>query len=506
MAKKNSRHAASLMPRTKAVRKSARPSASKSIDFPIDKLPAELIHMICAYLRPTEIANLRLVSRLVAPIGLQYMVPEVHLILAKDSFEQLKALAEHPIVSKCVTSFFFEADKFGVLPREHWEQLVFGPEYVAQLEEMGKRGHPCQHASERTLRTYRREMSKLSATPRHRYSQERIEDAFEKYSDFSHFQQDPQQRAMQEKEVVDAMKHFPHVKGITMTTQTCARHWTTLMRKTFEPALCTYYETDDRRETTSEPLGLQQMRSLLLGAYHAGLKVETLQCGVVSWRILEQDAETFAHMRESASNVKNLKLEFSTGSLEYDDLWTELEIESCAAYLQSGRLKDFVTAAPNLEHLQIGFLFNDPTWPAYLKYVVGDHHWPSLRTVKFEMIASSEDDLVSFCTRHASTLKSLRLTSFGLIEGDWFSAFNRMRKVLTLDNMEVSGRLEGLNESLDFQPDSPEFYPELQEGIEAYFLVPCSDDDEMGLEDFLDDYSPSTDDTWSELDTDDDVW
>ena len=121
------------------------------------------------------------------------------------------------------------------------------------------------------------------------------------------------------------------------------------------------------------------------------------------------------------------------------------------------------------------------------------------------MIASSEDDLVSFCTRHARTLKSLRLTSFGLIEGDWFSAFNRMRKVLTLDNMEVAGRLEGLNESLDFQPDSQEYCPELQEGIEAYFLVPCSDD-EMGLENFLDVYLPSTDDTWSELDTDDDVW
>lgn len=77
----------------------------------MDDLPSELIHMIYAYLRPMELANLRLVSRRVVPISLQYMVPEVHLILAKDSFEQLKALAEHPIISKYVTFFFLRSQQ-----------------------------------------------------------------------------------------------------------------------------------------------------------------------------------------------------------------------------------------------------------------------------------------------------------------------------------------------------------------------------------------------------------
>lgn len=505
MAKNNTRHAATDLRRPKAVRKPALPSAPKSIDFPIDKLPAELVHMICVYLKPTEIANLRLVSRLAAPIGLQYMVPEVHLILAKDSFEQLKTLAEHPIASKCVTSFFFEADKLGLLLRKRWEHIVTGPQYIAQVEELHMR-HPCPHASDRSVRTFNREASKMSAAPRHHYTEEQMDHAFEHYCDFTYFQQGSEEAAVQEKEVVEAMKHFPHVKELTMSTQCCARIRTSRLRKTFEPAFCTYYEIDNPRDTKLEPLGLRQMRSLLLGAYQAGLKVKALHCGVVSWRILKQDTETFARMRNSVSNLKNLRLEFATGLGQDDDYsLEELEIESCASYLEAGRLRDFVTAAPNLEHLRIGFQFNEPTWPTHLKYVVGEHHWPSLKTFELKMIATSEDDLVSFCSRHASTLKSLYLSSIGLLDGDWFSAFNKMRKILTLDSMVVLGRLEGLDEGLDFEVGSEEYCPELKEGIEAYFMGPCSSD-KSSLDEFLDSYLPNSDDTWSEWDSSDGWW
>ena len=506
MAKKQPRPAARVKSHPKVARKPARLSARKSIDFPIDKLPAELIHMICTYLKPTELANLRLVSRLAVPIALEYMVPEVHLILAKDSFEQLKALAEHPIASKHVTSFFFEADKLGVLPREEWERSVAGPQYVAQVEEMRRRGHPCHHATERSLRTFKREVSKLSAAPRHQYTKEQMDHAFRKYSDFTHFQQDSQETAEQEKEVVEAMKHFPHLKELTMTVQCCPRIGSSRLRKAFEPTFCPHYQNETSRDTKSEPLGLQQTRSLLLGAYHAGLKVEALYCDIVSWRILKQDAETFTRMKDSLSNLKDLRLDFATSHTEYDDPGIETDVESCSSYLAAGRLKDFLTAAPNLEHLQIGFQFNQPVWPANLKHVVGEHHWPYLKIVELKMIDTSEKNLVAFCSRHAGTLKSLHLSSMGLVDGDWFSTFNRMRKILTLDTMVVSGRLEGLGEELDFETGSEDYCPELKEGIEAYFLGgPCSSD-ELSLDDFLDFYLPNTDDTWSELDSDDEVW
>lgn len=500
MANKKSRHVANNDPRPKAVRRPARPSTPKPFDFPIDELPPELVHMICMYLKPKEIANLRLVSRLAGPIGLHHMVPEVHLILTRDSFEQLKALAEHPIASKYVTSFFFEADKFGILPRRRWEQLVAGPQYVAQIQEMHRRGHPCHHATERSIRTFNREVSKLSAAPRHSYTDKEMDHAFEKYSDFVHFQQDSQEAAVQEKEVAEAMKNFPSLKELTMASEV----FTSRSSKTFEPAFCTYYESDNPRD----PLGVQQMRSLLLGAYHAELKIEVLRCGLVCWRIFQQDTEKFARMRDSVSNVKELILHFAPGYTERDEPWeADLENAACSSYLEeAGRLKDFVTAAPKLEHLQINFEFDcTPIWPAYLKDAVGEHHWPALKTLKLRMLGTTEDDLVSFCSRHSGTLKSLHLGSMGMVEGDWFSAFNRMRKVLTLDTMVVSGRLEGLGEELDFELDSEDYCPELKEGIEAYFRGPYSKED-LSLDEFLDSYLPNTDDLWSEWDTEDDLW
>ena len=503
MARRNLRSTANGLRHTKAVRKSVRPSPPKTINFPIDSLPAELVHMICVYLKPTELANLRLVSRLAGPISLQYLAPEVHLVNAKDSFEQLKALAEHPIASKYVTSFVFEAEKLGILSRKHWEKIVAAPEYVAQVEEFHMRGHPCHHASERSLRTFKRDLCKMKATPRHRFTEEELDHAYGKYRELIHFQHDPDQRAIREKEIVEAMKHFPRLSEITMETYFCGRNWTSKLKKTFESAFC--YQTDAQRDYQSEPLGVQQMRSLLLGAHHAGLKIETLRCGLISWRIFEQDIEVFNRMKASISHVKFLELDFAIGSTDLDDPWTSIELGDCYSCLEAGYLRDFIKAAPNLETLHLSFQLSEPTWPTLLKHAVGKHHrWPFLKAVRLEMIGTSEDDLVAFCSRHASTLKSLHLTNIMLEEGHWFSAFEKMRKVLTLDTMGVAGRLEAAYEVMDFEMGSEEYYPRLQEGIEAYFLGPCSGGEELSLDDFLEYYLPNTDelDTWSENDSD----
>ena len=498
MAKKKTRSTANTVRHPKTFRKRVRTSHPKHIDFPIDSLPAELVHMICVYLKPKELANLRLVSRLAGPISLQYMVPEFRLINAKNSFEQLKALAEHPIASKYVTSFVFEAEKLGILSRQHWEKIVAAPDYVTQVEDFHMRGHPCHHASERSLRTFKRDLCKMKAVPRHRFTKEQLDHAYEHYRELIYFQHDPDQRAIREKEIVEAMRHFPSLKEIKMETYFCGRNWSSKLKKVFESAFC--YQTDAQRDYQSEPLGVQQTRSLLLGAYHAGLKIENLHCGLISWRVFEQDAETFTRMKASLSNLKSLELDFAIGSTDLDDPWTTIEMGDCSSCLQAGPLRDFVTAAPVLENLHLSFQLSEPTWPTLLKNVVGEHHWPALKSVSFEMIGTSEDDLVAFCSRHASSLRSLQLTSIMLDEGEWFSAFDRMRKVLRLDTMGVAGRLEAVDEVLDLEMGSVEYCPRLQEGIEAYFLDP--DSGEEGLDEFLDYYLPNTDelDMWSDMD------
>ena len=515
MAKKPLRPAATRARRSKGGRKLVRTSAAKRSSFPIDKLPPELVQMICSYLKPADLTSLRLVSRLAALIGLQYMVSEAHLIISKESFEQLKALAEHPIASKSVTSIFFEANTLDVLDRKQWEKIVIGPERQALAESL-RRFNPCHHMSERTIRNYKRELNKYYYSPPHHYTENQMETAFGKYAEIIHFQQNTKQRAIQAKAISEAMKHFPNLKELIMAT---GQNSTSRLRKMLAPAFCTVLDTDKQLPGPCESIGLQQMRSLLLGAYDAGLKIESLWCDLVTWRILDQDSETVARMRDSISNVKQLRLQFASGPPEDEDGPVNDEFEACYLALRKGTLRDFVTAAPNLEHLQIGFTYfslSRPNSPAHLtlKHIVGQHHWPFLKTASFKMIGTSEDDLISFCSRHASTLRSLHLDDMGLVPGDWFTAFDRMSRVLTLDSMLLDGHLRSTSDHLDFEMGSEGYYPELRDGIEAYFLGPCPSD-EMDLEQFLFYHMPSEDDFYhvpneddmsSEYDSDDDGW
>ena len=77
----------------------------------IDKLPPEILHATCAHLKPTKVATSRLLSRAAASAGLRYLVYDVHLILTEDSFNQARAIAEHPVVAKNVTSFVYIAGR-----------------------------------------------------------------------------------------------------------------------------------------------------------------------------------------------------------------------------------------------------------------------------------------------------------------------------------------------------------------------------------------------------------
>ena len=418
MTKRSSQSAASSMQPSEAVPPKGRLPAPKSIHFPIDQLPADIIHMICVYLTPTELANLRLVSRSFDPISLKYMVSEVHLILTKDSYERLKAIAAHPIVSKNITSFFFEADRLSEWPLENWDQCFFNPEYVEK----------------------------------------------QKYAELLRFQEEMHPDVT---EMAEAMKRFPRLNGLTMTIGDCGQSRTSTLRKFFRPGLVNYCEVDNTPEFRVEPLGLQQMRSLLLGAYFAGLKVETLQCGLIDWQIFDQPSETSARIRDSVANVKNLRLDLDVGGAvaRGDPCWTESSTRDLER-----RLGDFVTAALELEHLQLSFPRTQGTWRASLENILGEHRWPSLQSINLKKIGTTEDDLVSFCSRHADTLKSVHLTDIRLLEGDWLDALSRMRKILTLDALVLRGILASPSQKLHGLKYTEECRPRYRRLLEQWFL------------------------------------
>ncbi len=460
--------------------KRTRLSAARPNSYPLDNLPSELLYMVCTHLKPTEVANLRLASKVIAPIGLQFLVPEVHLVIAEDSFQQLAAIARHPVISKYVTSLYYEADILEILNEEEWEQDVRSPDYIKRLRE-GPRY---------MLRSHRGDVAHARDVPRHHYTKQQLKEAFRKYQGFCQYQGRGDQF---DRKVASAMRNFPNLKELIMSAQVWQH--SQAFENTFAPGYC----NTCREDVGDWPIGLVQMRSLLLGAYRADLKIERLSCTQVNWRILTLKNKAFEDMKRSVRHLRELSITFSTGLEEEEDEWGFLQIEKCDVYLQqSGRLKEFVTSAPDLENLEICFESNEPIYPTAFQHVVGDFYWPALKVVKFEMIGATQDHLIGFFERHASTLKDLCMGNIFLSSGRWWSVFERMRLVLKLDCVDLSGALESSSEMLDFEPGSDDEQTELREGIESYLLAHHADP-KISLTNFLEagGYgSDESDDSW----------
>ena len=434
------------------------PKAPTSIHFPIDQLPADIIHIICVFLRPSELANLRLVSRNVGPISFKYMVPEVHLMLTKDSYERLKAIAAHPIASKNVTSFFFEADRLSEWPLETWDQCFRNPEYVPYSKKLGSPGQWCDYDNDGSSWISVNGTPIVVGKPCHHCTEEK------RYAELLRFQEEMHPDVT---EMAEAMKRFPRLNELTMTIGDCGQSRASTLRKIFQPGLVNYCEVDNTPELRVEPLGLQQMRSLLLGVYFAGLKVETLQCGLLDWQIFGQPSETFARMRDSVANVKNLRLELDVGGAvaRGDPCWTK----SSTGDLER-RLGDSITAASKLEHLQLNFPRKYCTSRTSLENILGEHRWPCLKSINLKNIGTTEDELVAFCSRHADTLTSVHLADIGFLEGDWMDALSRMRKILTLDALVLRGILESPSQKLHGLEYTEQYWPRYRRVLEEWFL------------------------------------
>ena len=448
------------------------PLATRPNNCPIESLPSEILHIICTHLKPTDVANLRLASSVVAPVGLQYLVPEIQLVIAEDSFRKLAAIATHPVVSKYVTSLVYQADTLKLLDEEEWRGYVQSPDYTERVRE----AHPRY-----MLRSCEGGYAMRCRVRRHHYTKKQLKEAFRQYQSFCDYQRRMDQS---DRKIVTAMKQLPNLKELTMSAQIRPHP------KAFEKAFAPGFMTNCQEDVNEWPVGVAQMRSLLLGAYRAGSKIERLRCEQVNWRILTQKNKTFEGMKKGLRHLRELSITFSTGIEEQEDVLGFLQIEKCQSYIrESGRLKDFVTSAPDLERLEICFLgacfeFYDPIYATEFQHVVSDFYWPSLRAVKLRMIGAAEDHLVEFLERHGCTIKDLCIGNLSLSPGHWWSAFERMRLVLKLDSMDISGSLESSSEFLDFDQGSDGEKIELREGIESY-LLDDNTDRNISLTDYL---------------------
>ena len=126
----------------------------------MDRLPLEINHMIFAYFKDNclNIALLRLVCKNFAAVGLHYLVPEVDLIFKSSSFEHLRQISEHPVISKHVEKIFYEADTLTSYDTmKEWKNNIIVPGWFQSLPD-DFAGPPSSSAGDRAHRAYTRDM------------------------------------------------------------------------------------------------------------------------------------------------------------------------------------------------------------------------------------------------------------------------------------------------------------------------------------------------------------
>lgn len=343
---------------------------------------------------------------------------------------------------------------------QEWKQNICVPGWFRDLAPGGLT-FPSPTATEREKRAYKRDLDKMMHGPKLTHSNTLLRRAYDVYAGYLADQEVMRQQDYNLGILKDVMTKMPNLKTIEMSTECCLNNGrSTRMETAFKDGLSSPY--GDRQG--GEGCGVGQLRSILVAADAAGLKLETLSVGNVDWRFFtessKQDIQVLRKMQRALRSIRTLKLYISTSS-EYDDdaYFDDLShvmVPECAQYLhENSHLKDFVTATPDLERLDFNFDCDDPYPPASMCDAVGAFKWHSLRVVAFAYIAADEDCLAHFFERHSSTLRKVRLESFLLTTGSWPSLLKSARKALKLEQASLSGKLSSADPLESYYFDLP---------------------------------------------------
>ena len=408
---------------------------------PIARLPNEILHQIFSLLHPLHVANLRLACKIFSTIGLQYLVAEIHLIFKPTSFDHLRLISEHPVLSQHVHTLFYEADRLEDFDSmKEWKKHIIIPGWFNTIDSKLLPSPP-PDAGKREKRAYRRHMQKVREAPRYIYSARQLKNAYEEYKHFVWCQDYMRQYDYNSDVIREAMAKLPKLKTIELSLLSCIRKD---MSRKLQNAFAKGLSLASGEHGHGDPCGVGQLRSLLVGASDAGLEIETLRCGSVQWQFFAERDFIFNKLKHAVRCLRTLEFYITTRRDGYRDSEEVIdeEITLCAGYLEeTGRLHDFLTSAPQLENLTVHFASACPMSPARLSDLVGHFTWHSLRLASFNLISTTEEELMDFYERHAKTLREIRIDSINLDHGSWADLFGQIRDTLSLEKATICGHL-----------------------------------------------------------------
>ena len=409
---------------------------------PIARLANECIHMIYAYLTPGEAANLRLLSKNMAVIGLHYLIPTVYLELERDSFNKLWDIADHPVASKHVYELVYDVDRLQKITREDWSKRIEFAEYRALRNRVPPK-HPGANASAATMQAYDRELQSYSTQRVHQYSKEQLRQEWHQFQDACIKQSAIcNSRALSAK-LRGALVRFPNLRSVRMSSKSTMTRWL----EGFTQRLGASWDQDAVKEEwlrRDSKVGLGSTQSVLRAIRGHNLPITRLCLDSLNWQFLTQKTRDFEIAKESFRHLKHLSMSFVThkSSLEiYTNEATAFMIK------QRGRLLELLSAAPDLQTLRLSFCPDVPRPILPFGHANDMFHWKSLQAIELRRFDTTENELLEFFSRHADSLRSVTLADIDLVDGTWLTTWHRMRQTLQLKHAHAHGELDDWKEN-----------------------------------------------------------
>ncbi|KAL8914342.1 MAG: hypothetical protein Q9172_007102 [Xanthocarpia lactea] len=264
----------------------------------MDLLPFELQHLIFTLVDRSDVPNLRLACKTFANVGLDYLLPEVEITFTRKSFDHLAEIVKHPILSQRVTSLFYHID---VLREHHdkdeWMRAI-GDKLSFGINTVNNWMHPRPtfDAPKRDWRLYRRNRAKAHS-PEWIYTKKQLAVGYATYKKLWSEQHHLRQQDFGSAEIVVMVSQLPNLKHITLSNPLDATpKENNTVGDTFKDTLLAAHGD----ENYEHHRGVPQLLSLFRGIHcaTADIKLESLNTGLISWKILQEGDQNLQMMKD----------------------------------------------------------------------------------------------------------------------------------------------------------------------------------------------------------------
>ncbi|KAH8678335.1 hypothetical protein BX600DRAFT_148728 [Xylariales sp. PMI_506] len=411
---------------------------------------AEILHIICSYLKLEDQRRFRLCCRAFAAVGACYAFRKVIFYLHQRDFDMLRSLSLNENAANNVHTLVYVGS---VLSEA---KVAF-----SEFEDVYKKARAVDKAMARLLPKSLRPPQGAAVRP---------EMLYQWYESQIERQKVILKQGLDFEFIREAVARFPALRSVIMST---GELYHVGNRTPFDGCVATIGDY-------IEPVGCRHLDALLSAVAGTGIRLQSLQAGLFSWKFFQKDSATLSRALAPCRDLTSLELSFNTGVDEDTAHSAEAtaEIAACRAVMRSGLVREFVASLANLETLSLDLAWYHGTHGFRVSLddlIIPRHRWENLENLSLRNIITDRQELMSVFKKHRDTLKSLELEDIRLRKTSWLILLPQIRKTLDLEGAFLCGELYGRGEEVTedelFDLGTPESDPNpLRDAIADYLI------------------------------------